>query len=162
MKTLEILIGISGSGKSTYAKSQINKYTLIVSSDEIRKDLLGDINNGNHDFEILQLMSLQIKIALLGQRYSKIILDTTGLNYHNRMILLSYFRSSIDLAIIYRVFPCNVEKSLQRIDRQLKNREHRANINSIILLKQKKLYDETMIEILEESKQFNITIITHL
>ena len=57
MPQLILLIGIPGSGKSFYAKKydydRIFKHnTTILSSDQIRKEILGDENDQTHNDEV--------------------------------------------------------------------------------------------------------------
>lgn len=54
MKTLILLSAIPGSGKSTWSKRFIAKHpnTVIVSSDELRLELFGRVNNFDHEKEI--------------------------------------------------------------------------------------------------------------
>lgn len=50
-----MLVGLPASGKSTYAKKLSKKENaIILSSDELRKELFGNINNQNHNAEVFK------------------------------------------------------------------------------------------------------------
>lgn len=54
MKTMILLSAIPGSGKSTWSRRFVNKHpnTVVVSSDELRLELFGAVNNFDHEKEI--------------------------------------------------------------------------------------------------------------
>lgn len=54
MKTMILLSAIPGSGKSTWSRRFVDKHpnTVIVSSDELRLELFGAVNNFDHEKEI--------------------------------------------------------------------------------------------------------------
>ena len=56
--TLKIIIGLPGSGKSTYCKDYVNVHKGVhISSDEIRKELYGDENIQGDPQEVFTLMN---------------------------------------------------------------------------------------------------------
>ena len=57
MRTFILLSAIPGAGKSTWARQfkSENKNTFIVSSDEIRKERFGAVNNFQHEQEVWQI-----------------------------------------------------------------------------------------------------------
>ena len=62
MKTLIVLSAMPGSGKSTWAKKyqEEHPHTLIVSSDKIRYELTGSMNDFTKQKEVWELFSLRI------------------------------------------------------------------------------------------------------
>ena len=62
MKTLIILSAMPGSGKSTWAKQyqKEHPHTLIVSSDDIRYELTGQLQDFSRQKEVWELFSLRI------------------------------------------------------------------------------------------------------
>ena len=62
MKTLIVLSAMPGSGKSTWAKKYQGEHshTLIVSSDEIRYELTGQLQDFSKQKEVWELFSLRI------------------------------------------------------------------------------------------------------
>ena len=63
--TLYMLCGLSGSGKSEYAKflSEVHNVS-IFSSDSLREELYGDINDQSHNNELFQELHRRIKLCL--------------------------------------------------------------------------------------------------
>ena len=49
MQKLIVMVGVPGSGKSTYAKNTFSKTAEILSSDALRKELLGNENDQKHN-----------------------------------------------------------------------------------------------------------------
>lgn len=62
MKTLIILSAMPGSGKSTWAKNYQSEHphTLIISSDKIRYEITGTLNDFSRQKEVWELFSLRI------------------------------------------------------------------------------------------------------
>ena len=62
MKTLIVLSAMPGSGKSTWAKkySQEHPHTFIVSSDQIRYEITGQLSDFSRQNEVWELFSLRI------------------------------------------------------------------------------------------------------
>ena len=60
---LNILIGIPGSGKTTFAKSKLFENYIYLSSDEIRKELYG-FENQEHNNEVFDLLHKRLFSAL--------------------------------------------------------------------------------------------------
>lgn len=83
-----MLIGISGSGKSTYAKQLSQEQNaIIVSSDSIRKELWGDENIQGNPLEVFNLVHKRVIENLrLG---NNIICDATSLSIKDRASLLN-------------------------------------------------------------------------
>jgi predicted kinase len=96
MSTLYMMVGIPGSGKSTFAKTLKGKY---VSRDEVRFKLLQD---GDDYFakegEVFQKFIYEIEEGL--SRCSDVIVDATHLNKGSRYKLLSKVRPERVVAIV--------------------------------------------------------------
>lgn len=78
-----MLVGISGSGKSTYTK-KLNG--TIISSDNYREVLLGDVNNQDNNSQIFETMRKDV-INLLENK-KDVIYDATNLSRKYRLHLL--------------------------------------------------------------------------
>lgn len=84
---LYVMIGISGSGKSTIAKKiGEEENAIIVSSDDLRKELLGDANNQNSNELIFNEFHKRIKHALINGK--SVVADATNLTMRSRVPLL--------------------------------------------------------------------------
>lgn len=88
MKPIFIMIvGLPASGKSTYAKELSEKYNAnIHSSDVIREELSGDVNNQNINSKVFQTLHSRIKEDLRNGK--NCIYDATNINYKRRMAFL--------------------------------------------------------------------------
>ena len=66
MKTLYVMVGLPGSGKSTVAEKLISgiKYSKIFSSDEYRKNLLGDIEDQSQNQKVFDTLFRDLKMFL--------------------------------------------------------------------------------------------------
>jgi predicted kinase len=90
-KTVYLLVGLPGSGKSTWAKKRCaeNAKAAYISRDEIRFSLLKD---GEEYFakekEAFKIFISTIKKAMSDEIYEEIYIDATHLNEHSRQKVL--------------------------------------------------------------------------
>ena len=93
MNKLYMMIGLPASGKSTIAE-EISKSegAIIVSSDEIRKELLGDINDQTKNELIFETVEDRIKFYLANKQ--DVIFDATNINYKKRKAFLQRMKNS--------------------------------------------------------------------
>ncbi len=61
---LHVMVGLPGSGKSTYIKNNAKDGDVILSSDAIRKELFGDINNQENNEKVFNTMRQRLKAAM--------------------------------------------------------------------------------------------------
>lgn len=61
---LYYLVGLPASGKSTWAKNMVDNDTILLSSDNLREELYGDINNQEHNGELFQEINKRVKNLL--------------------------------------------------------------------------------------------------
>jgi predicted kinase len=83
MNTFHIMIGIAGSGKSTYASTIPN--AINVSSDEVRLELFGDLlhqDQSNH-MRVFNIVNSRLN-ELMSANKSDIVYDATNLNIRRR------------------------------------------------------------------------------
>ena len=88
MNTCYYLVGLPGSGKSTYAK-ELSKETgaLIFSSDVIREEIGADGGDTSKHSEVFQILHRRLKGGLL--RGNDVIYDATNISYKNRVSFLN-------------------------------------------------------------------------
>lgn len=86
---LIMLIGVSGSGKSTFAKhlKDEGEIDLIISSDALRAELFGDENEQNHNNELFNELHNRIREAL--KEGKRVCYDATNLSSKRRMNFLN-------------------------------------------------------------------------
>lgn len=86
MKNIFIMnIGLPSSGKSTWSQSQKN--FIIHSSDELRKELYGNLNDISKNDKLFQELHNRIKKDLLSG--NNVIYDATNISYKRRMQFLN-------------------------------------------------------------------------
>jgi predicted kinase/predicted HD phosphohydrolase len=84
-----MMVGLPASGKSTIAK-EIEK-SILLSSDNLREKLFGDINNQDGNDIVFETLHKLIKYYLL--KGISVVYDATNINYKQRMELLKGLRN---------------------------------------------------------------------
>ena len=117
--TLTMMVGLVGSGKSTYAK-QLAKETnaIICSSDAIREELCEDENSQDNNDEVFKILHSRIKENLKNGK--NVIYDATNINFKRRRAFLSELRripcvkKCVVMATPFEVC-CNQNESRDRV-----------------------------------------------
>ena len=84
-----MLVGLPGSGKSTYAKHIKNENTITISSDEIREELLDNVNDQTNNTLVFETVNNRVIEHLQKKDFSTIIVDATNLSRKYRMNFLN-------------------------------------------------------------------------
>ena len=129
-KTVPILcmtIGIPGSSKSTWAKSQ--KGFEIVCPDEIRKELTGTISDQSKNGEVWEVWKVAAQRVVEFLKDGKnVILDATNTTTKGR----TQFLKNIPNDLIYQkqaiVFDVSPEDAKKRIKKDLEDGKDRSNV----------------------------------
>ena len=107
MPKLCILIGVSGSGKSTWAQNQVvhsGEEAIVFSSDDLRAELFGDVNEQSRNAELFNELHKRI-INALYQNYT-VYYDATNLNLKRRMTFINEVKSKVaNCCIEAMIFP---------------------------------------------------------
>ena len=143
-------IGISGSGKSTWINSLINKDTYtVVSPDEIRKELTGSIHDQSKNMEVFQLANKRMFEEL--RKETPVILDATNLNTEYRRKMLNEVLDKYpNTQIYYKLLNSNPIISKQRIAKDLEIGKDRSATPDEIIDKQYDSYLQTIQDLKEE------------
>lgn len=81
------MIGLPCSGKSTYALELTQKYNAVIhSSDNLREELFGDVNEQSRNDELFQELHKRIKQDLKDGK--NVIYDACNISYKRRMVFL--------------------------------------------------------------------------
>lgn len=90
--TFTMMVGLVGSGKSTYAKQLAEEINAIIcSSDAIREELCGDENSQDNNDEVFKILHSRIKENL--KNGNNVIYDATNINSKRRRAFLYELRN---------------------------------------------------------------------
>lgn len=132
MNKLIFLIGLPGSGKTTYAKNNLTGCK-ILSSDDIRKELLGDENCQLDNKLIFSTLYERAKIYL--QNGCDVVIDATNVKFGERQKALNEFKT-FSIKRIAIVMNTKIEECIKRD----KNRER--TVGESVIYKFKKIFSK--------------------
>lgn len=115
MIEFNMLIGISGSGKSTYAENMKDDNTIVVSSDMIREVLYGSEEYQGNPEEVFSAMRSEAVAALRAGK--NVIYDATNLVRKHRIALLEYLKSRLrceDIKYVCTIISCPWAQCFER------------------------------------------------
>ena len=140
MASLVLMMGVPGSGKTTYAKKMMKDCDIYISRDEIRFELVKeDEPYFSKEDEVLQTFIKTIDDALLiAQRY--VIADATHLNMGSRAKILKNLHNKPDnIYVIYVAVSLQtaLERNAQREGRALVPESSIKNMYKSITLHRK-------------------------
>ena len=123
MREFYLMVGLAGSGKSTIAKEieyaihmsspKYDEYgradkVVLISSDDIRAEILGDVNDQTQNDKVFSHIHKLIKQAV--RDYNHIIVDATNLTIKNRRALLNCLDDKKDYHKIAYIVNTPIEK----------------------------------------------------
>lgn len=139
----EMLIGIPGCGKSTYLKTLNNSNISIVSPDEIRRELTGNISDQSKDGDVWAEVEKRINELLSQGKY--VILDATNVSTEYRTPLLNKIKNNNNNINSYAtLFDIDPEESKKRIKKDIEDGIDRSNVPDHIIDMMFELYQETL------------------
>ena len=116
MAIFTMLIGLPGSGKSSYARDYVatRHGTIIVSSDDIRQELWGDANDQQNPSKVFNEMFLRTVSAMT--QGTNVIYDATNLTAKTRKTTLARLRQAIgqDFIAVADVIVCSISECKRR------------------------------------------------
>lgn len=98
-----MLIGLPGSGKSYWSKKYIqeNPDTILVSSDSIREEVFGDVNDQAHNGEVFNIVHKRVVSAIKNGK--DVILDATNLSRKRRIGFLKSIPKCEVCAVVFAI-----------------------------------------------------------
>ena len=119
MTVVKVLIGVAGVGKSTYIQKVKTEKSLVLSSDELRIELFGDLEAGNAPEAIpvvFKTLHERMKEALLSKQYDVIFYDATNLNRKLRKGFYEQFKkyAKIEAIVLVKHLTTILEQNAQR------------------------------------------------
>lgn len=140
--TLDILIGLPGSGKSTYANLDY-KFATVVSSDSIRKELYGDENIQGNPEEVFSLMRSRTLELLNQGKY--VVYDATSMTRKDRASIIGVCPKFVRIRAI--VVWASIETCIER-DSKRERTVGKAVIDKMLKRFQAPYFDEGFEEII--------------
>ena len=107
MATLFMTIGFPGSGKSTWARGQINDNTVIVSSDDIRNEVFGNADDQTHNTDVFEIMHKRTIDNLTNG--INVIYDATNISRKYRKHLITSIPNKLNVHKVAVVFATPIE-----------------------------------------------------
>lgn len=84
------MVGVAGSGKSTYAKKLEEKGAVVISSDAVREEIYGDASIQQNPVKVFNICYNRIKENLKNQKW--VVFDATNLSARRRESFLKELR----------------------------------------------------------------------
>jgi predicted kinase len=133
-----IPVGISGSGKSTWINQNTNPDTVIISPDEIRRELSGDVSNQGNMGLVFEIAFKRTVNALNGG--SDVIFDATNVRSDQRKDMLDYLKKNVrgEFDAYAKVFDVDPEITKGRIKTDIEKGVDRSNVPDHAVDKQHK------------------------
>lgn len=119
MARFYMAVGIAGAGKSTIYQLNYN-HAIYVSSDQIRQDVFGDVNDQTHNGEVFDIMLKRTREAL--KVGADVFYDATNINAKRRINLLKELSHILNVQKICVL----VVPPFERIKVQNANRERQV------------------------------------
>lgn len=142
-KKVILLIGISGSGKSTYINKNFDeKY--VICPDEIRRSL-GNINDMTNNGKVWKLTKSIMQGKL--DTYGKVVLDATNVNKWLRIQFMAQFNGCHKEAI---VFPVELDVAIERVNRDIRSGIARSDVPATVIRNQFKLFNKGALSVYNE------------
>lgn len=129
MAILKMLIGLAGAGKSTYTEKFPND--VVVSSDAIRQEVFGDVNDQSHNGEVFNIFIKRAREAL--KAGSDVILDATNLRRKYRQGILEQMPKDCEKVAV--VFATPFERCLEQ------NRQRERHVPEHVMWKMYKSFE---------------------
>jgi predicted kinase len=161
MATLIVLIGQSGSGKS-YLSQKLTSYDsdyIQVSSDNIRKEVLGDINNQEAGGVVFDILGQRIRKNLRAGK--KVIWDSTNLSWgRTKKGAFSYSANIKDVSIIFVFMMDSLDNELckSRVLKDIANNKDRSAVPEDVIDKQHQRFLICKENALKDSEDLNIVL----
>lgn len=116
--TLWVMVGLSGSGKSSVAKeiAENNPNTVIVSLDNIGEELAGDYGNQENNEEVFKVFRKRIREAL--ENNMNVVADATNITMRSRRAIIENVKGIECNKIVYLIPKPFEQCKLDNLNRQ--------------------------------------------
>jgi len=138
-KTLYVMIGIPGSGKSRYLKDVDPRK--VVSSDDIRREIFGNVNtHRTQDIparEVWNIASVRLRVVL--ELYGEAYLDATNVHKFFRVEFMAPFNDAKKVAVVFDV---DEETAIERVRGDIDNGVDRSDVPEKAIRKMYKMFKQ--------------------
>jgi len=133
---LIILMGISGSGKSTWAREYVknNPGTKVINQDAIRRELTGDVSNQTKNKKVIAEAKLRLEMCYDSEE--SVIWDNTSLNIKYLGEIYSSAPDYYEVDIYYTERSHYPMECIESIHNELKSGVDRSKVPDHIVEKQ--------------------------
>jgi predicted kinase len=123
-----IPVGISGSGKSRWIKSLEGQGYVVISPDDIRRELTGNISDQTRNKEVFPLAFQRSVDALNAGK--NVIFDATNVASFHRKQMLDHMKQNVDrdFDAYAKIFDIDPEISKERIRKDIEAGVDRSNV----------------------------------
>lgn len=128
-----VLIGISGSGKTTWTKKCVEElpWIKVICPDDIRKELTGDISNQSANGKVWATAYARLDECV--KNNTDVVFDSTACNTKTLEELIKHCSGT---EIYFKIFNCDVETAHERIKKDLENKVDRSQVPLEVLERQ--------------------------
>lgn len=142
-KGFEMLVGIPGSGKSTYLKKLNIQNVMVVSPDEIRREITGSISDQSRNGDVRKITEERINQYLSEGKY--VILDATNINTKLRTSFINRIKhNNRGINTYATLFDTNPEESKRRIAKDIENKVDRSVVPDHVVDRMYFMYKQTV------------------
>lgn len=139
-----IPIGISGSGKSRWIKSLEDNGFVVISPDDLRREILGSVNDQSRGGEIFRIAYQRIIDALNNGK--NVVFDATNTVSKNRREMLKFLKSNVnnEFEASAKIFDVDPEISKERIRKDIETGVDRSNVPPDVIDRQYKQFKDNI------------------
>jgi predicted kinase len=121
-------VGISGSGKSTWIKSNTDPNTVVVSFDDIRREISKNVSDQSKHFDVINLGLKKVADSLNAGK--NVILDATNVKSKDRKSLMDYLKVHVDKPFdaFAKIFDVDPEVAKQRVRKDITGGIDRSDV----------------------------------
>ena len=115
MNTVYILIGVPGSGKSTWAQQRFadTSSCIIISTDAIRGEIIGDPGSQDRNNEVFEIAYDRLRCTV--HRGQDVCFDATNITQESRKRIMNIAKESNPGVVFVAVtFPITIEEAINR------------------------------------------------
>lgn len=143
-------IGISGSGKTTWVKPLESSGYTVVSPDDIRREITGNVSDQTQNKLVFKIAYARMFDIL--DNGGSVIFDATNVNTMNRVKMCqAIWNHKHNAKIGYKLFDGDVDLSYERIANDISNGVDRSNVPLHALQRQYADYQNTIEQINSEN-----------